>query len=215
MQNPSLVCDLHHSSWQRQTLNPLREVRDQTGNLVNTSWIHFRCATAGILKSNSFKAVSKVVFSLSQRERHYLIPEVAHYTQKSKEWPRLRVARQTLKMYRFKRHSWRLSFPRGINNPVVLKRKIFWTPPSNDVKYRTKGRKLVQVEECLVKINFILVEANFIYLTKDRKLPIWHPLLFLAWLWSSSLKPLWKKVLVKLLSLKMRKIRLRELKWCG
>ena len=33
---PSLICDLHHSSWQCQTLNPLTEVRDRT---PMPSWI--------------------------------------------------------------------------------------------------------------------------------------------------------------------------------
>ena len=33
----SLVCDLHHSSWQRQILNPLSKVGDQTRILVDPS----------------------------------------------------------------------------------------------------------------------------------------------------------------------------------
>ena len=43
----SRVCDLHHSSWQRQVLNPLSEARDQTHNLVVPSRIRFHCATTG------------------------------------------------------------------------------------------------------------------------------------------------------------------------
>ena len=39
-QNPSRVCDLHHSSWQRRILNPLREARDQTRVLMDASQIH-------------------------------------------------------------------------------------------------------------------------------------------------------------------------------
>ena len=45
--DPSLVCDLHHSSWQGWILNPLNETRDQTCNLMVPSWIHFRCAETG------------------------------------------------------------------------------------------------------------------------------------------------------------------------
>ena len=30
MQDPSGVCDLHHSSWQRQIPDPLNEARNQT-----------------------------------------------------------------------------------------------------------------------------------------------------------------------------------------
>ena len=46
-QDPSPICDLHHSSQQRQILNPLSEARDQTHNLMVASWIRFLCATMG------------------------------------------------------------------------------------------------------------------------------------------------------------------------
>ena len=35
--DPSFVCDLHHSSWQRQILNPLSEARDRTCILMDSS----------------------------------------------------------------------------------------------------------------------------------------------------------------------------------
>ena len=38
-QDPSLVCNLHHSSGQRRILNPLSEVRDRTLVLVDGSWV--------------------------------------------------------------------------------------------------------------------------------------------------------------------------------
>ena len=41
MQDLSHVCNLHHSSWQCQILNPLRKVRDQTCLLIDTSQIPF------------------------------------------------------------------------------------------------------------------------------------------------------------------------------
>ena len=44
-QDPSLVCDLHHSSWQHQILKPLSEARDWTRNLMAISWICFCCTT--------------------------------------------------------------------------------------------------------------------------------------------------------------------------
>ena len=44
---PSRVCDLHHSSWQCQILNPLIEARDGTHILKDASWIYFHCATTG------------------------------------------------------------------------------------------------------------------------------------------------------------------------
>ena len=37
MQDPSRVCDLHHSSQKRWILNPLSEARDRTRVLMGTS----------------------------------------------------------------------------------------------------------------------------------------------------------------------------------
>ena len=37
----SQVCDLHHSSWKCQFLNPLSKARDQTRNLMGPSQIRF------------------------------------------------------------------------------------------------------------------------------------------------------------------------------
>ena len=39
------VCDLYHSSWQGRIPNPLSEAMDRTCILMDTSWIHFSCAT--------------------------------------------------------------------------------------------------------------------------------------------------------------------------
>ena len=47
MPDPSLVWDLHHSSWQHRILNPLSESRDQTCDLMDTSQIHFFWVTTG------------------------------------------------------------------------------------------------------------------------------------------------------------------------
>ena len=50
----SRVCDLHHSSQQRQILNPLREAKDQTCNLMVPSWIHFCRAMMGTPKKQLY-----------------------------------------------------------------------------------------------------------------------------------------------------------------
>ena len=47
MQDLSHVYDLHHSSWQCWIPDPLSEARDQTHVLMDTSRIHFGCATTG------------------------------------------------------------------------------------------------------------------------------------------------------------------------
>ena len=45
--DPSRVCNLHNSSQQRGILNPLREARDRTRNLMVPSRICIRCVTLG------------------------------------------------------------------------------------------------------------------------------------------------------------------------
>ena len=45
MPDPSCVCNLHHSSWQRQILNPLSKPRDETCVLMDTSQISFQDQT--------------------------------------------------------------------------------------------------------------------------------------------------------------------------
>ena len=46
-QDLSGICNLHHSSWQRQIPDPLSEARDRTLILMDTSRIRFCCATMG------------------------------------------------------------------------------------------------------------------------------------------------------------------------
>ena len=41
-QDPSCICDLHHSSWQHQALNPLSEARDPTPVLMGTSRVPYQ-----------------------------------------------------------------------------------------------------------------------------------------------------------------------------
>ena len=37
--DPNYICALHHNFWQHWILNPLREARDRTRILMNTSWV--------------------------------------------------------------------------------------------------------------------------------------------------------------------------------
>ena len=50
----SHICDLHHSSWQCQILNPGSKARDQTQVLTDTSWICFCCTTMGTHSGGCF-----------------------------------------------------------------------------------------------------------------------------------------------------------------
>ena len=52
--DPSHICDLHHSSQQRQILNPLLKARDRTLNLMVPCRSHFCCTTTGAMKKSSF-----------------------------------------------------------------------------------------------------------------------------------------------------------------
>ena len=56
--DPRPVCDLHHSSWQRQLFNSLSEVMDWTFNLMVPRWIRFCCATMGTLALAVLKTTS-------------------------------------------------------------------------------------------------------------------------------------------------------------
>ena len=49
-QDVSCLCDPHQSLRQSWILNPLREARDRTCNLMVTSWICFCCTTTGTPK---------------------------------------------------------------------------------------------------------------------------------------------------------------------
>ena len=51
----SQVCDLHHSPWLCQILNPLSEARDRMRKLMAPSQINFHCGTMGTTNLISLK----------------------------------------------------------------------------------------------------------------------------------------------------------------
>ena len=60
--DPSCICDLHHSSWQCQIINPLSEARDQTGILMDPS-VNNAALTVGIQVSVWIPAFSSFGFT--------------------------------------------------------------------------------------------------------------------------------------------------------
>ena len=65
-QDPSRVCNLHHSLWQHWVLNPLSKARDQTCILTDASQIHFLLSHYG----NS-------IFFLLFNKGNYIQPEIS------------------------------------------------------------------------------------------------------------------------------------------
>ena len=65
---PSHVCDLYHSSWQRQTLSPLREARHLTRNLMVPSRICEPLSHDG--NSQNFFSFSLLLDTFEVRRRH-------------------------------------------------------------------------------------------------------------------------------------------------
>ena len=60
LQDLSHVCDLHHSSWKHQILNPLSEARDQTHIHMDTSWVCYCWAIAGTPEIEIFKCCTVI-----------------------------------------------------------------------------------------------------------------------------------------------------------
>ena len=58
--DPSLVCDLHHSSRQCQIPNPLSDARDRTCVLKDPNQVRFHWATTGTPFSGSFEVCSEI-----------------------------------------------------------------------------------------------------------------------------------------------------------
>ena len=71
MSDPSHILDLHCSLWQHQMLNPLREARDRTCILVDTSWVHYSWATTGTSSSvnTQVPSFSHNIFKMSDKEK--------------------------------------------------------------------------------------------------------------------------------------------------
>jgi len=80
----SHVCDLHHSSRQHQTLNPLSKARGGTCNLMVPSQICFHCTTTGTplilyyifecdLKHSQYKKEMVDVPTVAQQKRIWLV----------------------------------------------------------------------------------------------------------------------------------------------
>ena len=84
MQDPSLVCNLHHSSWQCPILNPLRKARDPIRILMDTSWVHYHWAMMGTpslrFQSNIFIKKEKLLFLIHWLLLLYLKPGLVDWS---------------------------------------------------------------------------------------------------------------------------------------
>ena len=68
-QDPSQVFDLHHSSWQRQILNPPSEAWDRTCILMDTSWdlnqlSHNRRSCTLFCRNNTNSTIKRLQYSV-------------------------------------------------------------------------------------------------------------------------------------------------------
>ena len=75
MPDLSHICDLHHSSQQRQIPDPLSKARDRMHILMDTSRIRFHCATVGI----PFTQILKVAFHIQLLQNIGYISGVEHH----------------------------------------------------------------------------------------------------------------------------------------
>ena len=62
-QDLSYIWDLYHSSWQCRIINPPSKARDQTRNVMVTSWIRVCCPTVGTPSALIFKIFYTALFS--------------------------------------------------------------------------------------------------------------------------------------------------------
>ena len=99
----SRVCNLHHSSQRCQILNPPSEARDRTHIFMDTSWAHYRWATAGssylailidVLQATylygSFQSIHLSFYRTNTLSHFCLISYQAISQMKSQGQPRLR-----------------------------------------------------------------------------------------------------------------------------
>ena len=65
--DPSLICDLYHSSQKWRILNPLSEARDWTCNLMVPSWICFCCTTTGTPQNSHNSIKNPLLYCLYEK----------------------------------------------------------------------------------------------------------------------------------------------------
>ena len=102
----SLICNLYYSSWSLWLLNPLSEARDWTHILMDTSRIHFCCATTVTPQLGIFREGGRMMKQLPSAsalapkhsipgDLHSVVEWFRHLVQRSCA-PHLRTPRQGL-----------------------------------------------------------------------------------------------------------------------
>ena len=85
--DPSCICDLYHSSWQCQILNPLSEARNWIHILKDTNGIRFCCATMGTPFFYIMWNMDYIFFLCGVCSRSlYSLEPVDKWKQKSEKW---------------------------------------------------------------------------------------------------------------------------------
>ena len=124
-QDPSRIYDLHHISWQGWIPSPLREARDQTHILMDTSQIPFWWATTGTPKREFLKDTRETQVLRRKtlwEQRHSTSHEESSYQElnQSRPWSWTCVSEEILPS------QWSLSWPKYFlkhsfcHYPVIL-----------------------------------------------------------------------------------------------
>ena len=92
MQDPSWVCNLHHSLRQRWIPNPLSKARGWTRNLMVPSWICFCCSMPGTPQISFYSLYSRTSQPLFSTRFTYILHPIYPVFQ----WPHSSVAWQSL-----------------------------------------------------------------------------------------------------------------------
>ena len=120
-QDPSRVCDLHHSSWQCRILNPLSETRNWTHILMDASRVYYHWATMGTPHLNRFIGTCSLLSCprIVQREHVHFIS-----SKKSGSGPTLTSGQSKRRGQYFKWSNISLGLFKNIQTKTLIENKL-------------------------------------------------------------------------------------------